>query len=761
MTNWDNVVEGKELNRAKNKRRTIFVDSKERKGALPDLEEEGWRLVSTYADNKFVKVRKEKLHDEQFEDKIWMLFYQMGFKYMNKDRNFVIHYKESEPKSTQQIDIFAADDETVLIVECKSAEAIKEGFFKKEIEALHGQMDGIRKIVMKKYPNRKVKFIWATHNYIMNKADIDRLECWGIEFFSDSTVQYYSELVKHLGQCARYQLLGNLLANTEIKNMDNLVPAIKGKMGGHEYYEFSIQPEKLLKIGYVLHRSEANKNMMPTYQRLIKKNRLKSVNDFVNEGGYFPNSLIISIDTQGKGVVFDQSDMRVKGAIAKLGVLHLPKVYHSAYIIDGQHRLYGYSNSKYASTNTIPVVAFIDLDRSEQLRLFMEINENQKSVSKTLRVTLNSDLLWDSKNKNEQREALRSKIAQMCGEEQTSPLLGRVFIGEDDKSSMKCITIEAIQAALKKCHFLTIFNKKNEIVMDGTFDLGENDSTCILLYTFIERCLKYIKSKCESEWEKGKEGILTINRGIQAIIRVIDDIVQLLLQQGKISPKSDTVDSMVAEVEYYLQPLVDYFNSVTVEQSRELSRFVGGAADNKFWHTFQKVIASERVDFCPDGLSEFIENESQQYNNESRNYLRDIEKIVKDKIEQKLSDYYGENWFLKGVPKSLYKRANSMADEKKYDLISKDEETDVEIEPWDCIGLKDCKDIITYASNWKNIFEPIFTQPDQKRSSKENKTEWIAILGKEVINLNKASYSVPKEKFELISDIRKWLGNEE
>ena len=71
-------------------------------------------------------------------------------------------------------------------------------------------------------------------------------------------------------------------------------------MGGHKYYSFSIEPERLLKIGYVLHRNEANKNMMPTYQRIIKKKRLTDVQKFINGGGYFPNSLIISIDTGGK-----------------------------------------------------------------------------------------------------------------------------------------------------------------------------------------------------------------------------------------------------------------------------------------------------------------------------------------------------------------------------------------------------------------------------------------------------------------------------
>ena len=227
MTNWENVISDKELISAKNKRKNIYIEDKQRKVALSELEEEGWEYVKDFADPKFVKVRKEKPYDEQFEDKIWLLFYQMGFKYLNKDRNFRMSYDFREPSFTQQIDVFAADEETVLIVECKSAESMKDGIFKKDIEALHGQMDGLRKNALKQFPGRKVKFIWASHNYIMSQRDIQRMQEWDIVFFSDSTIQYYCELVRHLGTCARYQLLGNLLANTEIRNMQNKIPAIK------------------------------------------------------------------------------------------------------------------------------------------------------------------------------------------------------------------------------------------------------------------------------------------------------------------------------------------------------------------------------------------------------------------------------------------------------------------------------------------------------------------------------------------------------
>ena len=128
-------------------------------------------------------------------------------------------------------------------------------------------------------------------------------------------MKYYTDLIKHLGISAKYQLLGSLFEGMTIPELDNKIPAIKGKMGGHTYYSFSIEPEKLLKIGYVLHRNKANKKLMPTYQRLIKKSRLKSIQEFVEGGGFFPNSIIININTEGKNLRFDQAENQIDSAI--------------------------------------------------------------------------------------------------------------------------------------------------------------------------------------------------------------------------------------------------------------------------------------------------------------------------------------------------------------------------------------------------------------------------------------------------------------
>lgn len=759
-TKWDSIVSGDALVKIRTSRSKTFIEAKERRIALPELIEEGWEEYKSYKNNKFVGVRKNKKFDEVFEDRVWCLFARLGFTYMNKDRYFEMSYDYQNPNITQQIDVFAADDETVIIVECKASETIKDGVFKKPLEAFHGQMDGLRREAQQRFPKAKVKFIWATQNFIVSPADQAKMKEWDIIHFSDSVINYYYELVKHLGSCARYQLLGNLFANQEIRNMDDKIPAIQGEMGGHKYYSFSIEPERLLKIGYVLHRNEANKNMMPTYQRLIKKKRLSEVRKFINEGGYFPNSLIISIDSGGRGLQFDFSGTKVEGSHSRIGVLHLPKRYRSAYIIDGQHRLYGYSDSEYALTNSIPVVAFVDLDRQEQIKLFMDINENQKAVPKSLRVTLNADMLWDSANYEEQRQALRSKIAQMFGEEETSPLLGRVVIGEDETSPIKCITVTAIQAALKKCNFITQFGKKNTIVKDGTFDIGTNQGTCDLLYPFLEGCLRYVKDGAIDEWERGEnnDGILTMNRGIQGVIRVVNDIVNHLVEKKEIAPKQQKVDDLIKQVSFYLDPLIDYFNHLTPQERKELRTFFGGGADVRFWRAFQRQISSVRSDFNPEGLKEYWENEAKTYNADSMVYLREIKVWVKHIVQESLSQKYGDNWEIKGLPKQIYKRAKGLADEKNYDNVTSGNGAEP-VSVWDCVTMKECKEIVTVGGHWTELFESRLTRPGDEKmpGGKAAKTKWIEQVEVLQNKLNNPSYSISTAEFEFIKEVYSWI----
>ena len=66
--------------------------------------------------------------------------------------------------------------------------------------------------------------------------------------------------------------------------------------------------------------------MMPTYQRIIQKGRLDAINKFLEEDkGYFPNSIIISIDSGKKKKLEFQESINICSTIADVGFLYLPK----------------------------------------------------------------------------------------------------------------------------------------------------------------------------------------------------------------------------------------------------------------------------------------------------------------------------------------------------------------------------------------------------------------------------------------------------
>ena len=236
---------------------------------------------------------------------------------------------------------------------------------------------------------------------------------------------------------------------------------------------------------------------MPTYQRIIKRTRLKAVSAFVEAGNYFPNSIIINIDAGSRGLRFDKAAMGVEGTASRIGILHLPQTYRSAFVIDGQHRLYGYASTDLAKSETVPVVAFVNLDRSDQVRLFMDINENQRAVPKNLQNTLNASIDWDSPNLRKRDKALKLQIAQSLGERKQSPLTGRIVVGENTATKTRCITIEAVRVGLDRGNF---FGKFSAAAMEeqGSFYKGTNDADDGGRSAFLEQIFRVIREALPS-----------------------------------------------------------------------------------------------------------------------------------------------------------------------------------------------------------------------------------------------------------------------
>ena len=187
--------------------------------------------------------------------------------------------------------------------------------------------------------------------------------------------------------------------------------------------------------------------------------------------------------------------------------------------------------------------------------------------------------------------------------------------------------------------------------------------------------------------------MLTINRGIHGVIRVIDDIVNMLVDKEMITPKTQEVEDMFGLVSYYLKPLTIYINGLDAKKRKGIKKVFGGGGDVRFWRAYQKAIADARPDFKPQGLDEYWLNEAKTFNETTLIMIGEIENKIKIIISDRSQDYFGEAWLVKGVPKNIYTKAKKIADDRTYDLLSNNEDVD-DVEIWDFVPLADFQPII-------------------------------------------------------------------
>ncbi len=611
---------------------------------VDDYENNGWEVVTTL--KRKAKVQREKEAGRKFEDDVWCMFYNLGFRTLNYDDKLVVQWGPSTGDH-HQLDVVAVDDEAIFVVECKAADKNKNANFKKDIDNLCQYKEGVTKALRQIYGEKKVKFFFATRNYKFaeSREDLQRMKDNNVYHFNENSYNYINNLIKAYKTSVKYQFYGLMFKNERISKDAIRVPALKGSMGGHDYYMLSIEPSKLLKIGFVLHRTKVNDSMAPTYQRLLVPSRLKGITKFIDEGGYFPNSIIINFDASNKKlkVQFEPSS-NTGDSNSRFGILSIPNAYGIAYIIDGQHRVYGYAGSQYKDTNTIPVVAFDNMESQEQLKIFMDINENQKAVSPSLRLDLAEDINWDSDRADSRMLALRSSIIKVLTRDSNSILYTKISVGEDSAK----LTFKPFDTALSKSSLLP--KAANKTYTQDTdvclYDCNNLDHSKAMndakkrISNLLRDSYAYMYNKLDEDTFKS---FFEDNRGTYAFIVLIGSLNKHLIYSEQINQKS-TTDQQIQAMSPYFDVLADYLKNLPAEHRNSLFVAKGQAADTTWLHMFESAINEKYPDYQPDGLKEWKESQDMTLQQEGQGYGKQIERILHDRVLEKLQELHGEKW---------------------------------------------------------------------------------------------------------------------
>lgn len=705
-------------------RKTQFDAKKVMHSEVEKYEGEGW-IAGTPMKTK-TPITKKKECGRQFEDDVWCMFYNLGFRILNADDNLRIQWGDNAGED-KQVDIVAVGTEAIFVVECKAAQSPKKQSFQHALIEMSQYKKGMTESLQQIYgKDKRVKFIFATRNYRIEEDgdDSQRMKANGIYHLDENAYNYICNLIRSYQSSVIYQFYGLMFKDELINDKPITIPALKGRMGGKYYYMFSIEPSTLLKIGFVLHRTKVNDSMAPTYQRLLVPKRLKGITKFIDGGGFFPNSILLNFaePSEDVKVTFEMID-KEPDSEAVFGLLNIPNAYGIAYIIDGQHRVYGYSNSQYKDVHTIPVVAFQNMSSEEQLRIFMEINENQKSVSKNLRIDLEEDLFWTSQRLDSRMKALRSSTIKMLSSQTSNVLYNKISIGED-------------QAELSSVYFERALSQSGLIPKakqtkwcgdtdSSLYDISETNVVKAMeksrknIVQFLNSCYEIADSHMDDDT---KSFFLFSNRATYPFITLSGLLHAHLYHLGEITTSS-SIKERVAKITPYIETLCDGLNHISDEEAKDLKGIQGQGAEKKWLLAYQNIINKTYPDYCPQELKDWKEMRDQSVQNEGEECKKDISNCLSKLVFIKLEEVYGIDY-----AKQLAKLKHD-CEGKIIEAYGENDGFSLEEYDWkDWIEVSDYKSIIE-----KNYSHAVFADTfgialSDKDTSKKDKLKWITLI---------------------------------
>lgn len=174
--------------------------------------------------------------------------------------------------------------------------------------------------------------------------------------------------------------------------------------GSHKFYTLTMPTDVLASCCFATSREE---DPLAGFQRVLDEKRALEIANYMDLGfGTIPSSIVLSAQPD--------ADLQVVGRGKTIEFTLDP---HAFLIIDGQHRVFGFSKAK--TKLRVPVVIYNGLTKQQESRLFIDVNTKQRPVPNELLLDIKK--LADAENDD---EALLRDLFDAFGEDNDSPLVG-------------------------------------------------------------------------------------------------------------------------------------------------------------------------------------------------------------------------------------------------------------------------------------------------------------------------------------------------
>lgn len=613
------------------------------------------------------------------------------------------------------------------MVECKSK--IKRGrkSLQKDILETQALQGYLRESINKRFgsnPKPKIVWIYATSNIIWSEEDARRAEDGSIQIVSENELQYLDTFVSHMGPAGRYQILGDFLKGQKIPGMSGKkLPAISGSFGKETFYCFSATPRDLLKIAFVNHQALSPADARPAYQRMVNKGRIKQIGEIITGGGFFPTNILINFSKRPK---FEQiSNKENSHPTVKFGMIELPAVYRSAWVIDGQHRLFGYSGLEDKRLDDpLIVLAFQEMKPEKEANLFIAINSKQKSVPRSLLVSLLADLRLGDDDPKTALSALGSAVIRQLDRDKTSPFFRRFKIEGVAPEPQQNLTVSEVVKGLSQSQLLGRALKKSRI--QGALAEGTDDASIKRASKVLSGYFSAVEKANPSRWSDGSKAYICTNPGIRAHLQLIAEIMDFLKTKEGADFLTMKADDVVKRLIDFVEPVLEFARSATDKKVEELfARKFGEGGVKEYRYNLIGIIHSKNDTFAPDEFMRWKEQGESAEIEDMNSFILSLAERLTNFTIQTLKDVHGTHTMATGEPAYFEEGVQSPSVRESCFKNQQSDDPKRRREKIAYLNLLNIRDIVKQKNNWDH-FDFVFNNPrpgDQK--GKKHYLDWM------------------------------------
>jgi len=682
----------------------------------------------------------------------------MGYPVLSAEK-FRIQYKDSNGDvAWKRIDVFAKDDETAIIVECRARETRGRKGLQKEIEEIEQTQRRVSQAVRSHFGdgfNPKIIWLFATANIIWAEKDVERADQANLRIVTENELQYFEAFVAHIGPAGRYQFLAEFLEGQQIPHLENVrIPAVRGRFGAHVYYSFVISARHLLKIAFVNHQALNHPDGRPAYQRMINKKRINDIGAFIQKGGYFPTNILVNFTESCRFDLLSNKDNADPNI--QFGLLYLPSKFKSAWVIDGQHRLYGFSNipDRFLDTSLF-VLAFEKMDTKTEADLFITINHEQRSVPKGLLVTLQADLKLGSGDPKESILALASALVRIINSDNTSPFFRRFEIPGILPTETQNLTIaEAVKGLVRSNLFGRVLPKKSKI--PGFFSGQTDDETLSRARKITNGYFRSIMDANPIRWEKGRSAYICVNPGIRAHFQLMQEILRFLAEQGDFDPSVESPEKIITALSTFIEPIRTFVATASDKQiATNFARKFGDGGVREYFYNLCEIVQKKHKDFGGEDFKKFKAHAADARVQQADEDIGDLQGSISKVVIETLKKIHGTHELPSGE-KAYWDTGIENVEIKQNAYKKQQQATVAKRAPKEAyLDLIDFEKIIKQPSNWTE-FEPIFNVPMAGEKGKKYYLTWLEKLNEiRRVSAHKSPYrQYSEEDLEFVSFIK-------